>query len=69
MNTAPTAATAPDATTRLRVAGCPEPGCDRPAEVYDEVDLASTAGSIRHARTRCLGGHWFFLPWDYIPRT
>jgi hypothetical protein len=53
--------------TRLRVAGCPEPGCQAPAEIYDEVALSSTDGPIAHARTRCLNDHGFLLPVEYIP--
>jgi hypothetical protein len=53
--------------TVLRVAGCPQPGCLSPAEVYAEVDLSSTDGPLTMARTCCLHRHVFLLPVDYIP--
>jgi len=51
----------------LRVAGCPEPACRAPAEIYAETVAASTDGPVRHARTRCLRGHIFLLPVERIP--
>jgi hypothetical protein len=53
--------------TVLRVAGCPQPGCLSPAEVYAETDLASTDGPVTLARTCCLHRHVFLLPVEYIP--
>jgi hypothetical protein len=47
---------------RLRIVACPEPGCAVPAEIYDEVVLASTDGPIAHVRTACVAGHWLLLP-------
>ena len=52
--------------TGLRIMACPEPGCCLPTEVYDEVELASTSGLVVHARTRCVAGHWFFMPMEYL---
>lgn len=53
--------------TILRVAGCPQPGCLSPAEVYAEADLASTDGPVTLARTQCFDRHIFLLPVKYIP--
>jgi hypothetical protein len=51
----------------LSIAGCPEPGCLALASVYAEAELGSTAGPVRHARTRCLNRHHFQLPVSQVP--
>lgn len=52
-----------DSTTRTSASrmlvGCPE--CGLPAEIQWQVDLGSTDGPLRHAKLRCLTGHWFFM--------
>jgi hypothetical protein len=44
----------------------PCPDCDQLAEVVDTWVWPSTAGPIAHVRTRCLTGHVFTLPTDWI---
>ena len=41
---------------------CPEPDCERSAEVLDRFTLWSTDGEILHLKVRCGYGHWFTLP-------
>jgi len=62
-----TGGTVDPAGTVLKVAGCPQPGCVSPAEVYAEADLASTDGPVTLARTLCMNRHVFLLPVEYIP--
>ena len=50
-----------------RIAGCPDPDCSAPAEVYAQVALDSTHGPVRHARTSCLNRHFYQLPVEHIP--
>jgi hypothetical protein len=43
---------------------CPE--CGHPAEVEWRAVLESTDGPVEHARVRCVHGHWFFLPVEWL---
>jgi hypothetical protein len=51
----------------MDVTGCPEPGCNLPAEILDRAILESTDGPIEHARIACLGGHRFLMPIEMLP--
>ena len=46
----------------LSLMSCPERHCGAPAEVFDIVVLASTAGPVRHVRVRCVRRHLFLMP-------
>ena len=50
-----------------RIAGCPDPDCPAPAEVYAEAAVGSTHGPVPHARTFCLNRHFYQLPVERIP--
>lgn len=41
---------------------CPQPGCERSADVIDRFTLWSTDGEILHLKTRCGHRHWFTIP-------
>lgn len=41
---------------------CPQPDCERSADVIDRFTLWSTDGEILHLKVRCGHGHWFTLP-------
>lgn len=45
---------------------CPE--CGGPAEVLWRDVCASTDGPVEHARVRCLAGHLFLGPVEYLGR-
>jgi hypothetical protein len=47
--------------------GCPEPGCNLPAEILDRTILDSTDGPIEHCRIACLCGHRFLMPSAMLP--
>jgi hypothetical protein len=38
---------------------CPE--CGHAAEIVHRTTLWSTDGPVEHVKTRCEGGHWFFM--------
>jgi hypothetical protein len=45
---------------------CPDLGCAQPAEVIATWVWSSTDGPVAHARTRCVGGHVFTPPADWL---
>ena len=45
---------------------CPDLDCGRSAEVVATWVWSSTDGPVPHARTRCLGGHVFTPPTDWL---
>ena len=46
---------------------CPQPDCERSADVIDRFTLWSTDGEILHLKVRCQLGHWFTLPVGPVP--
>lgn len=45
---------------------CPDLGCAQSAEVIATWVWSSTDGPVAHARTRCVGGHVFTPPADWL---
>ena len=45
---------------------CPDVDCGQPAEVVDTWVWSSTDGPVPHARTRCVRGHVFTPPADWL---
>jgi hypothetical protein len=45
---------------------CPDLDCGQPAEIVDTWVWSSTDGPVPHARTRCLLGHVFTPPSDWL---
>jgi hypothetical protein len=50
----------------LELTFCPQ--CDMPAEIEDRSVLQSTDGLVVMVRIRCLMGHWFNCPEEYLDR-
>ena len=51
----------------MRIVECPDRGCRLPAEVLDIWDFASSAGPMRHIKTRCVGEHVFTVSANLRP--
>jgi len=51
----------------VRIVECPDSGCRLPAEVLGTWEFASTAGPMRHMKTRCVGEHIFTVPAHVCP--
>ena len=45
------------------------PTCGAPMEVIDRFTLPGVPTDVEHVKVRCIVGHWFTPPTDWLPAT
>jgi hypothetical protein len=45
------------------------PGCAAPAEIIDRFTLYGAPAPVEHVKVRCVLGHWYTIPTDWLAST
>ena len=44
------------------------PGCGAPMEIIDRFTLYGVPAPVEHVKVRCVVGHWFTIPTEWLAR-